>query len=311
MSPFASIVKLVLIVTAVALLLTLTVTYFMARQLTVPIKKIHSQIKKFDLNYIPSKKQQILNSNIDELEELNDAFQNMHLKLKQSVMDMLEIQKRELQSKLFALQSQMNPHFLHNTLANICMMAEENMNEEIVKMCKNISHMLRYISTDKSSSVELKRELEYTVQYLECMKTRYNGSLVYKIDIPEEMLEIQIPKLVIQPFVENSIKYGIHVEPPWVIDISGYRRDKQWIVNIKDNGPGFAEEKILEIRQRLENVKSTQPLSGMELDGMGIINIYARLKILYREMAVFEINNLSEGGAFITIGGGTRDTLTD
>jgi two-component system sensor histidine kinase YesM len=285
------------------LLLTMLISFILARKVTTPIQKIHKAIKKMDLEMLFSQTQPKLTSDLNELEELNRAFQNMSVKLKQSMDALLLSQSQEMQSKMLALQSQMNPHFLYNTLATIIIMAEEDMKEAVITMCKNVSHMLRYISSHQSSLVKMKTEIEYTQKYLECMKFRHQKNLAYSIEIDEPMAEIKIPKLVIQPLVENAIKYGTCNEPPWRIEVKGFINDLYWQVTVKDNGPGFTPEEIANMEQKVTEFDRNNSPPSLELDGMGLLNIYLRLKLIYQEQMLFQISNQPEGGAFVTIGG--------
>jgi two-component system, sensor histidine kinase YesM len=285
------------------LLLTLLISYVLAKKVTTPIQSIHRAIKKIDLDMVFTQTQPRLTSDLNELEELNVAFQNMSVKLKQSMDALLLSQSQEIQSKILALQSQMNPHFLYNTLATIIIMAEENMKDEVITLCKNVSHMLRYISSHQSQLVKMQTELEYTEKYLECMKFRFRNNLSYCFQIESPMNEITIPKLLIQPLVENAIKHGTRNEPPWKIEIRAFIENNQWRVTVKDNGPGFSPEALANIRQKIRKIDGNGLLPNLELNGMGLLNIYIRLKLVYHEHKVFQIENPLEGGTNIVIGG--------
>jgi two-component system sensor histidine kinase YesM len=100
----------------------------------------------------------------------------------------------------------------------------------------------------------MKAELEYTEKYLECMKFRYRDNLSYSFKIVPGMNEIHIPKLLIQPLVENAIKHGTRNEPPWCIAIEAFIDDHQWQVMVKDNGPGFTNLEIANIQQKIKEI---------------------------------------------------------
>jgi two-component system sensor histidine kinase YesM len=303
LAPVVTFTKIVIFGCIGLLFLTLLISFGLAKKVTTPIQSIHRAIKKLDLDMLFAQTQPKLTSDLNELEELNVAFENMSVKLKQSMDALLLSQSQEMQSKMLALQSQMNPHFLYNTLATVIIMAEENMTDGVITMCKNVSHMLRYISSHKSPLVKLKAEIEYTQKYLECMKYRYRNHLSYEIDIDPRMNEIDIPKLVIQPLVENAIKHGARNEPPWKITVHAYQERDHWKVSTSDNGPGFTPENIAAIDRKIREIDAKGLLPSLELDGMGLINIYIRLKLLYQEEMLFQIANSNEGGALITIGG--------
>jgi two-component system, sensor histidine kinase YesM len=303
LSPVFSFTRIVMLFTGVILLLALGFSFFAAKKITVPISKLRKAIKALNLESISTSTPEALISDLNELEDLNQAFHKMNLKVKKSLDDLILSQNHEMQSRMLALQSQMNPHFLYNTLNTISVMAEEAMDNQIIKMCSNVSSLLRYISSDKSPIVKLSTEIEYTEKYLECMKLRYGNKFSYSIEFDEGIKEINIPKLVIQPLVENALKYGTNREPPWFIRISGYRTNTYWQVDVQDNGPGFDPEGLKYLLEKIEQIDNSGLLPSLDLDGMGLLNIYMRLKLSYKNQMIFQIKDYITGGAIITIGG--------
>ena len=136
------------------------------------------------------------------------------------------------------------------------------------------------------------------------MKMRYEDDLIYHINIPEEMKDIRIPKLCLQLIVENSIKYATkNVRAPWIISIDGRMTGIYWEITVKDNGPGFLEDDLKEINDKIAYINQTDLLPGLEINGMGLMNIYIRFKTLYHGKHIFRVSNYAEGGALVTIGG--------
>ncbi|WP_070000410.1 sensor histidine kinase [Cellulosilyticum sp. I15G10I2] len=277
--------------------------FLAAKFITTPLHNIYKKIRKFDFETLSEDITTDISTNIIEFKTLNQAFQKMQIKLKASLATQLLIQNQEMQSKMLALQSQMNPHFLYNSLSTIQAMAAENMDKEIIVMCQTISKLLRYISSDKESLVSLKDELNHTLDYLKCMEIRYEGDLFYTINIPDELLEIKLPKLSLQPIVENSVKFVSNTNPPWQIHITGFIDGNAWKVSVLDTGPGFSQEKLLDIGQKIDHVNATNLLPSLELNGMGLMNIYIRFKILYPNDIIFKLDNVHPHGAHVTLGG--------
>jgi two-component system sensor histidine kinase YesM len=306
LSPITNFTKVVLFVSVIILFLALLFSFFAAQKYTTPIKKLRKIVRSINLQEPSFEIPAGLNSGLNELEELNQAFYKMNKKLKTSIDELLLSQQHEMQSKMLALQSQMNPHFLYNTLANISAMAEEEMNEQIIEMCAYISDMLRYISSDSSPLVEINTEIEYTEKYLACMKFRYGSKLSYSIDIDEDVKNVKIPKLSIQPLVENALKFGTKKLPPWDIKISGYIKNNYWHIHVQDNGPGFDAERLEQIHQKMQEIDDTGLLPSLDLEGMGLLNIYIRLKLIYKENMIFIINKNLNGGTIILIGGSIK-----
>lgn len=197
MLPVSYFTRLVLIVTSILLTLALILSLIISNKITNPIKELYHIIKSTELENLTINGTQSIKSNIKELQELGNAFNKMRIKLKESMENLIIARQKESEAKMLALQSQINPHFLRNCLANISVMAEEGITEPIILMCKNISHMLYYISNDSYRIVKLETEMDYVRRYLECIKIRYGENLVYKINIDEKMKNIEIPKLLI------------------------------------------------------------------------------------------------------------------
>lgn len=302
LAPLYSFTQLIVLSAIALLFLALLLSFFAAKNFTVPIAQLHKAIQSMNLLDGDSNQPE-LHGKINELVELNLAFQKMNVKAKKSLDDLLLSQKQEMQARMLALQSQMNPHFLYNTLATISAMAEENMNGHIVELCSNVSDLLRYISSDKLPLVTMETELEYTKKYLACMQMRYGSKLTYSIEIDPAMSNIEIPKLIIQPLVENALKYGIMTQPPWKITISGAIEGNRWHLRVEDNGSGFTSEVIETLEAKMEEIKLTNLLPSLELEGMGLLNVYIRLWLCYANNMIFCIGNIEENGAVVSIGG--------
>ncbi len=204
---------------------------------------------------------------------------------------------------MLALQAQMNPHFLYNSLNTIGAMAEEGMTEEVTSMCQDITSILRYISSDKESVSTVEEELEHCSLYLNCMKMRFKDKFTYEFDIDDNLLEMKIPKLCIQLLIENSVKFVSKTAPPWYIRIEGYIDAGQWLISVKDNGPGFDPEVDRHLRSQMDEILKYSRLPSLELDGMGILNIFIRFYLLFGHSFLFQFGNLPEGGAFVIVGG--------
>ena len=303
--PIYEYIRINLIILLVIGLATLFLSFIAARIITTPITKIFKQVQSFRLDLANTNQNfPDIDTHIIEFNTLYSALVTMQKKSQESMEREITLQNQEMQSRMLALQSQMNPHFLYNSLATIQTMADEKMNDEIQLMCQNVSHILRYISSDKQLLVPLYMELNHTLDYLQCMKIRYNDDLVYEIQVPDEMKNIHIPKLCVQLIVENSIKFSTKsVRPPWKVSIRGTITKTHWELAISDNGKGFSDSEIEDLNQKIDVINKTGLLPNLEISGMGLMNIYIRFKILYKGSHIFRINNLALGGAQLTIGG--------
>lgn len=301
LQPVYSYTRNIILITICALIFALVLAYFAAQYITKPIGEIYNEVIHFDIATPYVKKN--VQTNIIELKTLSDSFSDMQEKLIESINKQFMLQNQEMQSHMLALQSQMNPHFLYNSIAAIQSMAEEGMDREIAIMCLSMANILRYISSDTKQEVILEDEIHYTHDYLSCMMIRYQGDLSYTIDIPEQMNKIKVPKLCVQLLVENAIKFTSTKRPPYHVSITGKIHDKQYELSIKDNGPGFSEEALHDIREKITDIDRTGLLPSLEINGMGLLNVYIRFKLLHGVDIIFKVENNETGGACVTIGG--------
>jgi two-component system sensor histidine kinase YesM len=302
--PLFTFAKWTVFIALVILLLAILLSFLAAKRITMPIQKIHRSLRKMRLEDLGTERVAALelNSGLNELDQLHWSFVKMSIRLKQSMDDLLMSQHQELQAKLIALQTQMNPHFLYNTLTTLQVMAQENMNEEIVVMTENMSDFLRYFSAD-GSLVALKEELRHTRKYLEINHIRFGRKLLFEFEIDEHINELRIPKLIIQPLVENALKFATKGHPPWTIRVSGAISATHWQIEVADTGEGFSEESLATLYGKIKEIDETNVLPLLQLNGMGLLNIYIRMKLMYGNETIFRIVNELGHGATVIIGG--------
>lgn len=286
-----------------AFLATLLVSYFIAHKVTVPVRQLYTSVQNLNLDTLGSHLEEPLSGGWDELELLNSSFLEMKSRLEQSLEEAISSKSHELQARLLALQSQMNPHFLYNTLTTISIMSENAGCTDITDACNSLSSMLRYISGDEPGLVTIRDEIMHTQDFLNLIKIRYRENIHYDIHIPKELLQISIPKMVVEPLAENCVKYAMNGPAPWGIAISGRLTDAGWEIFVQDNGKGFPKEKLEELYNTFTRLNPQKEIPNLKLNGMGLINIFIRLKLIYGEAAVFSIKNMESGGACVTIGG--------
>lgn len=297
---------MVIIIGGFSIILTMIICFYISQKLTKPLEKLTRATGKITINLVLSEEKVNLtsaSSNITELSILCDSIRNMYEKLRATSQEVLLSRSEETRAKLQATQSLINPHFLYNSLTNISIMAEEDMNEDIVKLCGALCDYFRYISSGQEMIVPLEREIFYTEQYLKCMKFRFGDELEYKISISQETESFFIPKLLIQPIIENAFKYAFCTSPPWLLTIRSYTQNQLWLLEIEDNGGTMSNEKKQKLMNLYENLDMNEELKSMKIGGMGLKNVYLRLKLLYGEKAIFKIENAYPGRTIFIVGG--------
>ena len=195
----------------------------------------------------------------------------------------LELEKRLTQAKLQALQMQLNPHFLFNTLHAISALVHKDA-EAADRMISRLSLLLRYTleSTD-AHEVSLKEELAFLDRYLEIEKTRFGNRLSVLHDIDPETLNARVPNLLLQPLVENAILHGIEPQSkPGRIELRAHRDNEHLRIEVRDNGAGL-------------------PGADLPSEGVGLTNTRARLQQLYGNRQSIEFSNAAEGGLRVRV----------
>lgn len=305
MAPVYKMQKILIFAGITLILITLIIIYLVTDSLTTPIKQLRQSLKNVSLQ-TPSLDIDFKGSN-NEIILLNSAFGKTLQRLNESMNQTIQARSREVEAHFLALQAQMDPHFLYNSLMGISAAGQEYDNQKVVDMCSLLSRMLRYTASYNTAIVNLSGEIDHARNYLHMLKFRYEDKFTYEFLIDRQLEDIKVPKLLLQPLIENSFSHGFsNIRPPYFIRITGTVSDNSWTIGVHDNGSGFhpaALEKIDTcIKKYDESLRDNTYKDDLEVGGMAIFNIYVRLKILYKENVVFSITNDS-GGATVTVGG--------
>jgi two-component system sensor histidine kinase YesM len=228
----------------------------------------------------------------DEIGGLIRSYNLMTNKINTLINDVykLEIQKKDLElerirAELNILQSQMNPHFLFNTLNALLVVSTKNDYTQVTEIIKNLSLMLRRLLSWTDDLVTLKEEITFTEMYLKIEKFRFMDRFDYVTNVDEAVLSYKVPKMSIQPLVENACKHGFQASKGIRnIQITAEATQRYLVVCVSDNGMGMEEHKRLEILQSMQ--QSNQ--SGKHV---GIRNVYKRLELFYNERVDFFIDS--------------------
>lgn len=302
LNPVNHLLSILLLFVLGLLAASLLISYFLSRNLVKPITHLKQMIQQIELDSLGDKTFHNYPASYNEFFELYYAFQIMSEKLKISMNELIDSREQELKSRTLALQSQINPHFYYNTLSSLIVLTENERPKEVISMCRYLSQIMRYITDSSTTIVSIQSEMDYVNKYLYCMKVRYQSSLNYTIDIDNELLNLQVPKLLIQPFVENAIKYGTDCIPPWNLSIIGRMHETHWQIDIIDSGNGFAKEDIEKIQELIHKVDSNSGMQEMHVDGLGMINVYMRWKLYCKDTIIFNYGNTQEGHGIVSIG---------
>lgn len=300
-----------LTVLIVVLAATFIFAYFASRSITYPMKLLHRFIKKTDMsNLLKESPNPKLESGIEEVSEIYATFNDVRLRLHTAMNEKIEARSNEAKAHWMALQAQMNPHFLYNTLAVLAVTSEEGGMYNVSEMCRKLSSMLKYVTHFADIRTTLEHEVDYMNHYLELMKFRYEEHLAYHIAIPAEMTAIIVPKLVLQPLIENCINHGFRESrPPWKISVTGRIDHGRWALTVADNGCGMSLNKLEEISREVVDYDNANAVAseGKSESGLGLMNTLKRLKFMYRDSFYFKLENNDNGGLSVTFGGAFQE----
>lgn len=216
----------------------------------------------------------------DEIGMLNRSFNRMVRKIDSLIELEYKAKLREKQARLEALQAQINPHFLNNTLQTVSNIAIQKNIPEIEKINNALSTILRYSLSKNNEHVTLRQELENTQNYIYIQKFRYGERISYETNLRDEIMNCLVPVLTLQPIVENSVKHGIERKPGnGVIRIWDEVCDSNsYVIVVEDNGNGMTQQQINDIAAKLSN-ENREENSGW--NGRGLININDRIRYYF------------------------------
>ncbi|WP_410512245.1 sensor histidine kinase [Paenibacillus sp. BR2-3] len=261
-----------LMVGAVSVIVAILVAVMLAWRLATPIVSLARSIQGFGL----MKDREVQpSSRVDEIGFLELKLYQMSHRIREHIKTEYMISLEKKSAELKALQAQINPHFLQNTLQMIGSMLFKSNPAESYEVIRSLSDMFRYIIREPDDLAPLKAELNHLNNYMLIQKQRFSSRLSYTTRIDETALKSVIPKLSLQPIVENAFFHGLELKSgPWELEVSIAREDNDAIIRIRDNGIGIEESKLTEILGRLNPQAGGLGTLG---DRIGLHNVASRI----------------------------------
>lgn len=264
-----------LTVALLLLLAVIAVSYIISREIARPIRQLKTAMALVERGEFEKANVDMINNN--EIGRLSQSFNRMTERIDSLLKENTREQKLKRKNEMRALQAQINPHFLYNTLDSIIWMSEVGRNEEVVLMTSALARLFRQSISNNKEQVSIREELEYVKNYLTIQRMRYKDKLDYIIDVEPEILNAQIIKFALQPLVENAIYHGLkYKDSKGLLSIRGYRREDRIVIEICDDGAGMDEA-------ALAGIFETKPGKRSKTNGVGAANVQTRLKLYYGE----------------------------
>ncbi|MBT2762016.1 sensor histidine kinase [Paenibacillus sp. ISL-20] len=279
-----------ILVTLVFMAASFAITFTIVRKFSKKVQWIIRSMNRIGEGDLSTRIQM---SGEDELQQISRRFNDMGDRLEQYIDKMYTSEIKQKNAELVALQSQINPHFLYNTLESIRMKAYFVGAKEVGQMIYSLSVMFKNM-VKKSTVVTVEEEMDMCSVYLDLFRIRYDGRLETEIEVDPEIQNVSIIKLLVQPIVENYIVHGFRpLEDNNKISVRARRADDRVVIIVSDNGTGIPEEKLTQIRGMLDKVLQP-PDKGYR--SIGLMNVHERIVLNYGNDYGVSINSTEGQG---------------
>lgn len=301
------------------ILLTLILIVIFARMMSRPLVLVTRKMQDTTVRNLKEDMLDINKTSFKEVEILYTEFYKMRLRLEGMIEKEIALRTLQTKERLNYLQSQINPHFLYNTLNIIGIMGAEVGDERIYNSCRMLSEVLKYAVTEKESAfATFEEEFQNTEMYLRLMKLRFEDKISFSAVCDEELKGMKTIRIILQPFVENIFEHGLDAgHTSLSVVIRGHvREDGRWCITIRDNGAGMDEYKLFKLKEEIARSVEKAQTSGelwtdeaaeegrpAEEGSIGMKNTLVRLSLFYGDAFEYSINNVSSGGFMVSLEG--------
>lgn len=277
------------------MLLTGCMLVFVNRVVSViisrPILKLNESVKEYEAGEKP----EIYIGGSQEIRHLGHSIQNSYEQIDTLMRKIVMEQTERRKSELDALQSQINPHFLYNTLESITWMVEGERNDEAAFMITQLAKLFRISLSKGNTVITIKDELQHAKSYMNIQKVRYKNTFTVEFDVDEEILLFCTVKLILQPILENAINYGVSgMDDCGVIRVTGRRNENRILLAVEDNGIGMSEEEV----SLLLTDSSRVHKHG---SGVGLVNVNNRIQLLFGQEYGLTVESEPDEGTRVSV----------
>lgn len=287
---FVVILLLIALSTALATLVS--------RNISSPIKLLIREMRQVEIGNFRGS---VNVNSFDEINTLVTSFNRMVRRIDELIERITSASISEKNAQLQALQSQVNPHFLYNTLDMIYWMLDERENDRLGRVILALSQMFRYSSDwGDASKTTLRHELDQMRHYMTIIENRLEGRIQTVIEVDERWLDVVLPKMTIQPIIENAVKSGIEpLGKPGLLRVSTTASNGELRITIEDNGVGIEETTLDELNRSLDG--RSEEIAGRSRRGIGLPNVHRRIGLMYGEVFGLQIQSVVGHGTSVTI----------
>ncbi|WP_342431268.1 sensor histidine kinase [Neobacillus sp. FSL H8-0543] len=284
-----------IIVFIIVVILSTIISIFLAWNVARPMNRLTRLMKRvekgdFDVD--------LTINTTDEVGILANSFNSMVLEIRELIKINYQIKLQQKEAELYALQSQINPHFMYNTLETIGMAVEEGEDDTVVEMVSILGRMLRFSINNKDKVVTVNQEVQHMKDYLTIQKIRFEERIDFYIQEEVNSQSFLTPKFILQPIVENAIKHGLDHQQHFKLEILIKKapNKEELIFKVIDNGPGIPEELLEELNWYL----ASDPM-GRRDSKFGLINVHGRIVMMYGQPFGLQLDSKIKQGTEVTI----------
>lgn len=287
----------------------LPVMLFVSRVISRPLENLGDAMQQFQQGDF---KHQLKVESNDEVGQVAQCFNHMVSEIEQLINKNYNMVLKKRESELAVLQAKINPHFLYNALDSIYWQAMSADDEETAESIYELSQLFRLVLGNGKEIVTVEAELQLLQRYLEIQKLRFMRQLEYHFDVEPEILQEKIPKLILQPFVENAVIHGMEKqEEACEITISGHLEDRFLKFQVRDTGVGVTEEQL----KKIWEPETNKAYSSQRIGRYAIYNVKERLRLKYGDAFQLKIESKVGKGTQVTlvipVGKEEEDEITD
>lgn len=292
--------RTMLLIGAGLLLLSLIAAYLISASMTKPLSKLSQMMRRLEMgNFNIADNLQIARKG--ETGYLLYTFSRMANQLNQLIRDEFTLKLRKRDAEYKALRMQVNPHFLYNTLETIGSLAAQQKTEQLLDVTESLGQMMRHSLKQDSDSIPLTEELQQIDYYISIMKTRFEDHLLFQVDFDASLTKATIMKFILQPLIENALKYSNDALKQATVELTIQRLDQMMMrISIKDNGIGMSEQQIIDLLTSIEAEHATELIASSG-ERIGLKNVLVRCKLYYGENFRVAISSRQQQGTTIML----------
>ncbi|MGG1555109.1 cache domain-containing sensor histidine kinase [Paenibacillus ferrarius] len=264
--------KIILMVVLLCIIFAIAMAYLLSKQFVLPIRRL---IQSMNVMKTGNLDVRVPNDYQNEFGRLNENFNQMTGRIDQLLVEVNDQNRRKREAEIRVLQAQINPHFLYNTLDMMNWHAIESGAKDISHMLALLGKMLRIGLSSGATMIPVQRELEHLHCYTELQKIRYRHTIQFEVSVPESLGGYYIPKLILQPFVENALLHGLHAHETGMVRISGWEDETSLYFMIEDDGDGMSQE--------MTSMTGLASMASLGRKHTGIRNVHERIQMYFGE----------------------------